>query len=76
MSNKNYKKAQEKLKSLYQAVKKEYPEDFQYIGRDVITAMIECDKNGGVKSNLEPEVQWGAGSYIPIYKCLNPGKIE
>lgn len=52
MSNGEYKKAHERLKSLYDAMKKAYPNDFEYMGREVVSALVECERKGGVEASV------------------------
>jgi hypothetical protein len=66
MSSNAYKKAQERLKELYSAIEKKYPYDFEYIGRDVVSALVECDRRGGTDPYLDEPVLQGAGGYSAI----------
>jgi hypothetical protein len=52
IKNGEYKKAHERLKSLYEALQKAYPNDFEYIGREVIDSLMECENRGGLATTL------------------------
>jgi ATP/maltotriose-dependent transcriptional regulator MalT len=52
MGNGEYKKARERLRTLYDAIKQTSYETYEYLGRDVVTALIECEKRGGGKTDL------------------------
>lgn len=52
LNNGEYKKAHERLKSLYEALQKAYPNDFEYLGREVIDALMECENRGGLTTSL------------------------
>ena len=66
MNNGEYKKAHNRLKILYDALKKPYPNDFEYIGRDVVTALVECDKRGNTGNELEKHEKDGVGIFSTI----------
>lgn len=53
MNNSEHKKALGRLKKLYVALTNKYPDDFEYIGRDVVSALMDCEKKGGGSADVE-----------------------
>lgn len=66
MSNGEYKKANTRLKELYRKIQGDYSSDFEYIGRDVIVALIECEKRGKEDSTVEEVLKPVAEMYTGI----------
>ena len=50
IKNGEYKKA--RLKTVYETLQKAYPKDFEYIGREVIDSLAECENRGGLSTTL------------------------
>ena len=45
---------------------KAYPNDFEFMGREVVAALMECEKKGGGKAELEQSQGEGVKLYTTI----------
>lgn len=66
MNSKQYSKASVRLKELYKVMVKAYSDDFEYMGREVVSALIECEGKGGGKAELQKTQAEGAQLYTTL----------